>query len=391
MDPTSLFTELFGERPDGVWSAPGRVNLIGEHTDYNNGLVLPFAIDLRTRVAARLRSDRTLRMASTAGAKTVEVSLDDLAPGLTRDWTAYVWGTAWALGAHEDCHRDRRGLDLLVDSDVPVGSGLSSSAALESAVALALHDLWNLPHSRMELAKAGRTAENEAVGAPTGLMDQVATLLSTTDHAVLLDCRDEQARAIPLSMEASGLTVLVIDTRVAHSHATGGYRERRASCEHGAATLGVATLRELTASDLPRAASALDEETYRRVRHVVTENARVEQCVELLASHGPRAIGDLLVASHVSLRDDFEVSVPELDLAVETACAAGAIGARMTGGGFGGCAIAVIDKDKAHAVADAVARAFSRAGFEAPCTFTVAPSDGAHRDDDVRVEATGRA
>ncbi len=373
-----LFGERFGGAPDGVWSAPGRVNLIGEHTDYNEGFVLPFAIDKRTHVAARPRPDRILRIASTIRDEAVDVSLDELRPGLTDDWTGYVWGMAWALGAHHAPALP--GLDILVDSHVPLGSGLSSSAALEAAAGIAMDDLWDLSTPRIDMARAGRRAENEIVGAPTGLMDQAAALLATTRHALFLDCRSEEATTVPLAIADAGLAVLVINTRVEHSHATGAYGERRASCEAAAATLGVSSLRDLGMEDLDRARRDLEPVTFRRVRHVVTENARVQTCVDALHTAGPLAIGDLLVASHVSLRDDYEVSCPELDVAVDTALEAGAIGARMTGGGFGGCAIALVPHGREAEVSQAVIEQFAAAGFTAPDTFTVAPSAGAHRD-----------
>ena len=272
------------------------------------------------------------------------------------------------------------GVDLFLTSDVPLGAGLSSSAAIECAVAVALNELWGLGLDRMSLARAGRLAENVAVGAPTGIMDQCASLLGEADHAVFLDCATEVADSVPLHLDREGLTVLVIDTKVRHDHATGGYGDRRASCERAAAALNVPSLRFVEESDLPRAAELLDEETYRRVRHVVTESGRVAATVRVLREEGPQAIGDLLLASHASMRDDFEISVPELDLAVESAVRHGAIGARMTGGGFGGAAIALLEVEAAKLVGARVTEDFIAAGFAAPRCFTVTPSDGAHRD-----------
>jgi galactokinase len=245
---------------------------------------------------------------------------------------------------------------------------------------VALNELWDLGLDRMALARAGRLAENVAVGAPTGIMDQCASLLGEEDHAVFLDCGTETADSVPLHLDREHLTVLVIDTLVAHAHETGGYGERRASCERGAEALNVPSLRFVDESDLPRAKEVLDEETYRRVRHVVTESARVGATVRALRDEGPQAIGDLLLASHASMRDDFEISVPELDLAVESAVRHGAVGARMTGGGFGGAAIAVVSVDAADEIAAKVTEDFLAAGFGAPRCFTVTPSDGAHRD-----------
>ncbi|WP_054813759.1 galactokinase [Nocardia arizonensis] len=383
-DVCALFTDLTGRIADGVWSAPGRVNLIGEHTDYNEGFVLPFAIDRRTVVAAGLRADGVLRVASTFGAQPVSVAPADLvrakAAGEIRGWAAYPLGVAWALGEYGVEHAEVPGVDLVIDSTVPVGAGLSSSAAVESAVALALADLWNADLPRSTLAQVGMRAENEVVGAPTGIMDQSAALLGHPDAAVFLDCRTGRSEVVPLGFAAAGLTVRVIDTGVRHAHATGGYRERRASCEAGAAALGVRALRDVGVADLDRARNLLDYTTFRRVRHVVTEDRRVLDTVRTLRAEGPTAIGPLLDASHASMRDDFEISVPELDTAVEAATSAGAIGARMTGGGFGGAAIALVPTATVPAVTAAVEKAFAARGFAAPTQFGVIASDGARRD-----------
>ena len=366
----ALFAARFGADAVGTWSAPGRVNLIGEHTDYNDGFVLPFAIQHRTHVALAPRADGVfrVRVASTFDDATVEVALDDLDelfPAQRDDvpeWARYPLGVAWALLAASGTDpRAVTGVDLAFASDVPVGAGLSSSAAIEGATAVA-------------------RAENEAVGAPTGIMDQMASLLGRADAAIFLDCRSLDAQVIDLGFADAGLELVVIDTGVKHSHATGGYGERRAACERGAAALGVPALRDVSVDDLPRLAELVDDVTYRRVRHVVTENQRVLDTVRTLREQGPTAIGDLLVASHASMRDDFEISVPELDTAVEAALAAGAVGARMTGGGFGGAAIALVAHDKVQAVTDAATAAFAAAGFAAPTIFTVTPSAGAARD-----------
>lgn len=386
---TALFRELTGRTPDGLWSAPGRVNLIGEHTDYNDGFVLPFAIPHRTVAAVGVRDDGVgrVRVASTFAAEPVEVALDDLAtlfPTATGsepavpEWAAYPLGVAWALA--EAAGRAGAGVDIAIASDVPVGAGLSSSAAIEGATASALNDLWNAGLDKTALARIGRKAENEAVGAPTGIMDQMASMLGEPDAAIFLDCRSLEAQLVPLGVAEAGLAILVMDTRVKHAHSTGGYGERRASCEHGAAIMGVPSLRDVSVGDLPRAEELMDDVTFRRVRHVVTENQRVLDTVRTLREQGARAIGDLLVASHASMRDDFEISVPELDTAVEAALAAGALGARMTGGGFGGAAIALIEADAVETVSDAVNAAFAASGFSAPHLFTVTPSAGAQRD-----------
>lgn len=379
-DAAHGFADTFGGEPSGLWSAPGRVNLIGEHTDYNLGFVLPFAIDRRTVVALALREDRTARVASSFADELVEIDLAELAPGALHGWAAYPLGVAWALGESGADLAAVPGFDIFIESDVPVGAGLSSSAAIESAVAVALNDVWQLGLDRPALAKVGQLAENKAVGAPTGIMDQSASLLGEQDSAVFLDCRSLEATIVDLGFERAGLAVVVIDTGVKHEHATGGYAERRASCELGARMLGVESLRDVTVDDLPRARETLDDVTFRRVRHVVTENQRVLDTVATLASAGPRAIGELLDASHRSMRDDFEISVPELDLAVETAQANGALGARMTGGGFGGAAIALVPVDDVSRVQVAVDGAFAEHGWGQPDTFVVTPSQGATRD-----------
>ena len=409
----TLFTALTGREPEGIWSAPGRVNLIGEHTDYNEGFVLPFAIPHRTYAAVAFNGTDAIRVASTFAEEPVEVelsALNTLFPAKAQgsdgqepaegpavpEWSAYVLGVAWALralqpgdanpgpsagsGTQVSSGTQSRGVDIAIASDVPVGAGLSSSAAIEGATATALNELWGLGLDAVTLAQAGRRAENEAVGAPTGIMDQMASMLGRADAATFLDCRTLETRSIPTGFTAAGLEVLVIDTQVKHAHSTGGYRERRDACERGAALLGIRSLRDACVADLPRAAELMDEVTLRRVRHVITENQRVLDTVAVLGEQGPRAIGDLLVASHASMRDDFEISVPELDAAVDTALAHGAIGARMTGGGFGGAAIALVEHDAVGRVSDAVRAAFADAGFGAPHIFTVAPSEGPRRD-----------
>lgn len=381
-DARTLLATLTDRPLAGVWSAPGRANLIGEHTDYNEGFVFPFAIAQRTAAAVALRDDDLIRVRSTFSDDTVEVSLADLdariaAGGL--DWAGYPLGVAWALRrAAPDAVT--RGVDLALASEVPVGAGLSSSAAIEGAVASALDDVWGAGLDKVALARVGRVAENDAVGAPTGIMDQMASMLGVADAATFLDCRTLETRPVALGFAEAGLSILVVDTLVEHAHSSGGYRERRASCEKGAAAFGVPALRDLTVDDLPRAAEILDDVTFRRVRHIVTENQRVLDTVAALDADGPSAIGDLLTASHVSMRDDFEISVPELDLAVETALASGALGARMTGGGFGGAAIALISTHLIPAATEAVGAAFAASGFRAPNVFTVTPSEGARRD-----------
>lgn len=374
------FVKRYGRPPLGVWSAPGRVNLIGEHTDYNDGFVFPFAIDQRANVALGSRDDRLVRVSSTFAPETVELHLDDLSPESLAGWSAYPLGAIWALGQFGADLMALAGVDLHISSTVPVGAGLSSSAAIECSVALALDEHWNLGLDRPTLAKVGQLAENRVVGAPTGILDQSASLLSHADAAVFLDCRSLDAEVIPLGLAADGLSILVIDTNVSHAHATGGYAARRASCEAGAAALGVESLRDVHVGDLDRAATVLDDETFRRVRHIVTENQRVLDTVRTLREHGAASIGPLLDASHVSMRDDFEISAPEIDLAVSTAQANGAIGARMTGGGFGGSAIALMIDALVPVIERAVRREFAEQGYREPTIFVVRPSEGARRD-----------
>ncbi|MEU4014793.1 galactokinase [Microbacterium sp. NPDC028030] len=384
---SALFRELTGYEPDGLWSAPGRVNLIGEHTDYNDGFVLPFAIPQRTVAAVGLRDDDRIRVASTFADEPVSVGLDELdrvfptTPGThpaVPEWAAYPLGVAWALRAATGA--TGRGVDIAIASDVPVGAGLSSSAAIEGATASALNELWRTDLDGTALARIGRRAENEAVGAPTGIMDQMASMRGERDTAIFLDCRTLHAERVPLGIADAGLAILVIDTRVTHAHSTGGYRERRASCELGASLLGVPALRDVSVQDLSRAQQVMDDVTFRRVRHVVTENQRVLDTVRVLREQGAKAIGELLIASHASLRDDFEISTAELDTAVDAALASGALGARMTGGGFGGAAIALIDADAVAEASDAVTAAFAASGFSAPHLFPVTPAAGPRRD-----------
>lgn len=372
------FENHYGYRPAGVWSAPGRVNLIGEHTDYNEGFVFPFAINRRTFAAVALRSDSIARVASSFSPEVFELPLADISKATVGDWYAYPLGVAWAL--QQFSKSSDVGFDIYIDSDVPVGAGLSSSAAIESAVGLALNDLWQTQLDRKTLARVGQLAENEIVGAPTGIMDQSASLLGELDHGVFLDCRSLAAQVIELGFAREGLELLIIDTKVAHRHADGGYASRRSACELGAATLGVKSLREISLQDLERAEAMLDDVTYRRVRHVVTENQRVLDTVETLRSHGPSKIGELLYASHVSMRDDFEISIDELDTAVETSLRHGAIGARMTGGGFGGAAIALTPVSKISEVTLSVIAEFAALGYAKPEIFAVSAAPGAHRE-----------
>ncbi|GAA1436506.1 galactokinase [Microlunatus lacustris] len=371
---TQDFVDRHRRQPTGVWVAPGRVNLIGEHTDYNDGFVMPFALAQAVTVAAAPRDDDRWSVTSLSNGESREFGRADLQPGMS-GWPAYVAGVVWALaeGGHQVS-----GADLVLTSDVPIGAGLSSSAALECAVLAALADLDALQIEPLERAKLARRCENEFVGAPTGLMDQAASTLCTADHALFFDCRTFEATQVSLQLGAADLELLVLDTSTPHTHVDGEYADRRRTCEEAAAILGVPALRDV--DDLDAALAALPEEVMRRrVRHVVTENARVQAAAAVLQRGQVAELAPLLDASHVSMRDDFEITAPTVDLAVETARAAGAVGARMTGGGFGGCIIALVPTGRADAVAAAVADAFAEAGFAPPQHFVGVPSRGAHR------------
>jgi galactokinase len=375
---TAGFIDQYDASAAGLWAAPGRVNLIGEHTDYNDGFVLPFALPMRTVVAADRRDDERWTVWSELSDETITFDADDVAePGRVTGWGAYVAGVVWAL---RDAGHAVPGARLAIASDVPLGAGLSSSAALESAVLAALLDLAGLELPAERQPRLAQRAENVYVGAPTGIMDQSAAIRCRAGQALFLDCRDESVEQIPFDLDAAGLTVLVIDSHAPHRHADGEYAARRRSCEAAAKALGVPALRDVTVDELDTALARLDDaETRRRVRHVVTEDQRVLDTVALLRAGRVRDIGPLLTASHVSMRDDFEITVPEIDTAVEAALSAGALGARMTGGGFGGCVLALVKTDRVEAVADAVRAAYAEHAYTAPTTTPVLPSPGATR------------
>ncbi len=374
------FEAAFGYPPAGIWSAPGRVNLIGEHTDYNEGFAMPFAIDRRTFAALALRDDGLVRVSSSAAGGVEEFGLAGASRAVVSGWAAYPLGVAWGLGQVGADLAKLPGFDVHFASDVPLGAGLSSSAALESALAVALNEAWRLGFDRTRLVEAAHLAENDFVGAPTGILDQSAALLSRQGAALFLDCRNGSSYPVDLRLDASGLAILVMDTKVRHEHASGGYAQRRAACEKAAHVLGVRALRDVTLPQLLAARGQLDDETYRRARHVVTEDQRVLDTVEALGTDGPAAVGELMTASHRSMRDDFEISTPELDLAVEASLNSGAIGARMTGGGFGGSAIALAPVRLIPVLRAAVSGAFGERGYVRPEVFAVRPSQGARRD-----------
>ena len=368
------FRECYHAEPEGVWQAPGRVNLIGEHTDYNEGWVLPFALDRSVLVAAARREDGMLHLRSRqepGGA--VAVPTGSLAPGSVTGWAAYPAGVAWAL--RETGYRVT-GANLAIDSDLPQGAGLSSSAALECAVGLALTELSGIAVPPSELAAIARRGENDMVGVPSGIMDQMASLLSEAGYALLIDCRTLVTVAAPLDPGAAGLSLLIIDTRVRHALTDGRYSLRRQECEQAARALGVRSLRDVT--DPARTAELADPVLRRRARHVVTEDQRVLATVELLRAGDLAGTGQLLRASHRSLQDDFEVSWPEADAAVAAAECGGALGARMVGGGFGGSVIALVPA-AAGRVRAAVAEEYESQGWPPPRYLPAPPSPGARR------------
>ena len=365
------FLETFGEEPDLVAAAPGRVNLIGEHIDYSEGFVLPFAIKDRTLVAARKRDDSTVRVASAQRRnKIVTVDIKDVKPGLKGEWERYALGVLWSMGV-------KSGVDLLIDGHVPLGAGLSSSAALECSVATAMNHLFDMGFNLEELARLTQKAENQYVGVPCGIMDQSVSLMATNGFALLLDCKDLSTRNIPFDVASHGLELLIIDTQAHHALTDGGYAERRASCESVAAKLHVKSMRELTIAQLDSSRDQLSETQYIRARHAITEMKRVLDCVEALSNGDFVNVGQLMNQSHHSLRDDYNVSCPELNTAVEASLAAGALGSRMVGGGFGGSAIALIQASKTSETISVVEKAFADKKFKTPRFFTSLPSQGA--------------
>jgi len=371
------FATAYGAPPTALWAAPGRVNLIGEHTDYNDGYVLPFALPLRVVLAGSPESSGSgwtvwsAEEESSVDFGPAEVS----APGGVSGWGAYVAGVVWAL---RDAGFEVPAARFALSSDVPLGAGLSSSAALESAVLTALVDLGGLDLAVEDRPALAQRAENVYAGVPTGIMDQSASIRCREGHALFLDCRSLDVEHIPFDLAADGLAVLVVDTKAPHRHAGGEYADRRRACEAAAAALGVPALRDASVADLSRVS---DPVMLRRARHVVSENQRVLDTVALLRSGRVREIGPLMTASHASMRDDFEITVPEVDVAVGAALDSGAYGARMTGGGFGGCVLALVDAPAAPKVAEAVVEAFASQGFATPSWFTASAGPGASRLD----------
>lgn len=374
------FRALYGRDPEGVWAAPGRVNLIGEYTDFNDGFVMPLALPHTAVAAVARRDDGVLRVHSAdLPSPVTELRVDELTPGCDTSWAAYPAGVVYAL---RTAGHAVGGADLHLASTVPTGAGLSSSAALEVVTALALNDLYELGLGRAELARLAQRAENEFVGVPCGVMDQMAAACCTEGHALHLDTRDLSLRQVPFAPADDGLALLVVDTGVQHALGDGAYAERRAGCEEGARRLGVSHLRDVPHAGLPAALERLSDagdHVVRYVRHVVTDNHRVGEVIALLDAGDVRAVGPVLTEGHHSLRDDLRVSCAELDLVVECALAAGALGARMTGGGFGGSAVVLTEADAAERTCDAIRAAFAAAGHPEPRIFPALPSAGARR------------
>jgi galactokinase len=357
-----------------TWAAPGRVNLIGEHTDYNDGFVLPIALEQRT-VATVETLPGAIRWEVSSEGQDAAFTFEDLVPGRVTGWAAYVAGVIWAL---TDAGIEVPGARIAISSDVPVGAGLSSSAALECSVLSALCELGGIDLPIERRPRLAQLAENRYVGAPTGIMDQSASTLCRPGHALFLDCRSLAVEHVPFDLDAAGLALVVIDTRTPHAHADNEYAQRRAACERAAAILGIAALRDI--EDLDAALAKLpDDITRRRVRHVVTENARVLAAVAALRAGDWGEVGRLFNSSHASMRDDYEITVPTVDLAASVAVREGALGARMTGGGFGGCVLALVPSAQADAVRAAVSEAFAAAGFGAPHSFLARAGAGAYR------------
>ena len=367
----SAFQELFGNKAEVLAEAPGRVNLIGEHIDYSEGFVLPFAIADRTSAAIARNSDGLVRIASQQRKNRIfTIDISDVKPGSAGDWEKYVLGVIWTLDISS-------GVDILVDGHVPSGAGLSSSAALECSVAVGLNALFSLGKSLEDLARATQKAENDYVGMPCGIMDQSVSLMGREGSALLLDCRDLSTESVPFDVASQGLELLIIDTQAHHALVDGGYAERRASCESVAAKFSIPSMRNLTMETLNARKGELTEVEYIRARHAVTEIARVKDAVVALKASDFTTLGRLINESHISLRDDYTVSCPELDAAVDASLAAGALGSRMVGGGFGGSAIALIKADQIDSVKEAIKRSYVEKGFKAPRFFTSLPSAGA--------------
>jgi galactokinase len=377
MTNAQSFENRFGTAPAIIASAPGRVNLIGEHIDYSDGLVLPFAISYRTYVAIGFNDLGCIRISSNQKHGEIKrIELSEIAPQTGATWTQYCIGTLWALDIFK-LLKANQGLDICINGKVPLGAGLSSSAALECAVATAVNELFSLGKSLADLARATQRAENEYVGMPCGIMDQSVSLMANAGSALLLDCRSLESINTPFEIAEAGLELLIIDTQVHHALVDGGYAERRDSCEKCVEILSITSLRDISVEQYMERKSELDEKTYLRGLHAVTEMQRVRECVDALKEQDFAKVGALLNESHRSLRDNYNVSCPELNLAVDTALANGALGARMVGGGFGGSAIALIHNSDIQKLKSAISGAFTALTLQSPRFFTSLPSEGA--------------
>jgi galactokinase len=372
---TSRFTEVVGDDPRGVWTAPTRINLIGDHSDSTTGFVLSIAIDRSAVVAVGLRDDGAVRLVSPDG-DTVTIDLQRCVPGSISGWAAAPLGVLWALGGSRG---GVSGLDIVIDSDIPASPDFSVATAIQCALSVAVNDVWDMDLGRMELVLACQRADSEMVGKRSPVADSIVGLSGELDSAVLVDCLTPDASIVPFPLDAAGLALLVIVTDFQRSLGGSNNHDREAAGQRAAESLGVETLRDIAVDDLPRVRETQDEETYRRVRHVVTENARVLGVVDLLWSDGPRAIGDFLVASHLSMSSDFDVRNSRSDTAVRSAWRAGALGARKTGGGLGGVAIALVPTERLAFVERKIRQAFIDERFADPEILVVTPTRGAHR------------
>jgi galactokinase len=355
------------------YAAPGRINLIGEHTDYNLGFALPIALPERTVVTYLPDATAALTVRSDREDGEVRIPLDT-APGDVPGWPAYVAGVMWAL--RQAGHLGVGGT-MSIASDVEMGSGVASSAALECAVLGALTTATGVRLDRIEAARIAQRAENDYVGAPTGLMDQLAALCGESHRALLIDFLQTSVRPVAFDPDAAGIALLLIDSRAPHQHAGGEYASRRASCERAAADLGVGSLREVQDRGVAVLDAVTDPVDARRARHILTDNQRVLEVVAALGNSDFTTMGQLLTASQTSMRDDFEITTYHIDLIADTAVSAGALGARMTGGGFGGCVIALVPADRVDGVSDSVRRAVDKAGYNEPAITRTHAAAGA--------------
>ncbi len=356
-----------------AYAAPGRINLIGEHTDYNFGFALPIALPERTVATLHPDDGDTLYVESADEPGEAVIPLSTV-PGEITGWGAYVAGVIWAL---REAGHAAVGGRMSITSDVAMGSGLSSSAALECAVLGAVTTAVGAHLDRPDMARIAQRAENEYVGAPTGLMDQLASLFGAPQCALLVDFQNIDVREVAFDPDAAGIALLLIDSHAPHRHAGGEYAERRRSCERAAAAMGVDSLRDAQEWGMDALDRVTDPVDVRRARHIITENARVLDFVAALEAAEWNRAGPILTASHQSMRDDFEITTPEIDLIAETAVAAGALGARMTGGGFGGCVIALVPEDAVDSVMTAIPGSVRAAGYNKPTLVRATAAKGA--------------